>query len=85
MRFRRGLRPGPYRAELQSSPDQLVSGTAGEGKVGEGREGGKAKGLAFLHFFFYNLTTAEQCIAVFELHASQSMPCPLTSREGPHT
>jgi len=24
-------------------------------------------------------------LAVFELHASQSMPGPLTSREGPHT
>jgi len=32
------------------------------GEMGEGRERGKGKGIAFPHFFFYNLTTAQQCI-----------------------
>jgi len=34
----------------------------GTGKGEEGRERGKGKGIAFPHFFFYNLTTVQQCI-----------------------
>jgi len=40
-----------------------------------------------LTFFFWTLDIRPSVVLlpVFELHASQSMPGPLTSREGPHT
>jgi len=41
---------------------QGAASRQGRGGGGEGRKRGKGKGIAFPHFFFYNLTTAQQCL-----------------------
>ena len=49
---------GNYRA-----PTAGFQGAASrQGKGGEKEEEEKGRGIVFLHFFFYNLTTAQQCI-----------------------
>jgi len=59
------LRPGPhwgaYRALRPLASFQGAASRQGRGENGRGREGRrKRKNVALPHFFFYNLTTAQQ-------------------------
>ena len=70
MRMRPGLRPGPHwgRREITDLPDPIAGFQGAALRQGSGKgedlrkRRRKGKGIVLHHLFFYNLTTAQQCI-----------------------